>query len=145
MPVAQMSLVRIQTRSVILWDFFEKLWKMVFTCFMMHFLLKSEEYLKLCSILQHSFYCFDVCCHSSDHVKTSSLVLIISWFKRNRNNHLRLQVCLSFHTYVGHTLGISVDSQNVTNKSFLVCAFLVNLRHLESIRQGKAELHALPF
>ena len=59
------------------------------------------------------------------------------------NNYLRLHVCLSFYGYVcgyvGHTLGISVASQNVANKSFLVCvknekyAFWVTRRHLRSM------------
>ena len=39
----------------------------------------------------------------------------------NLNNCLRLYVCLSFRTYVCHTFRISVASQSVTNKSFLVC------------------------
>ena len=69
------------------------------------------------------------------------------------NNYLRLHVCLSFHGYVcgyvGHTLGFSVASQKVANKSFLVCvknekyAFWVTLRLAVSMQQGKAELCTL--
>ena len=60
-------------------------------------------------------------------------------------------VCLSVCGYVSHTLGISVTSQNVTNKSFLVCVksekytFWFTLSHLGSMRQGKAELNTLHY
>ena len=67
----------------------------------------------------------------------------------NLNNYFRLQVCLYFrawvHVFVRHTLRFYVVSQNVINKSSLVCvrsenyAFRVTLRLLGSIWQGNAE------
>ena len=39
----------------------------------------------------------------------------------NLNNYFGLQVCLSFRTWVCTCVGISIVSQHVTNKSFLVC------------------------
>ena len=39
----------------------------------------------------------------------------------NLNNYFSLYVCLFFFGCVGHTFGFLVVSQNVNNKSFLVC------------------------
>ena len=71
------------------------------------------------------------------------------------NSYFRLQVSLSFRPSVrgcvGHTLGLKVISQNVTNKSSLVYvesekyAFWATLRHLRSMWQGKAELLTLNY
>ena len=60
-----------------------------------------------------------------------------------------LSFLLFVRTWVRYNLGILVASQNVTNKSFLVCvksekyAVWVTLRHLGSMRQGKAKLSTL--
>ena len=55
-----------------------------------------------------------------------------------------------FRSYVQKPTPVSaVGSQNVTNKSFLACvksekyAVWFTLRSLGSMRQGKAEIHAL--
>ena len=42
-----------------------------------------------------------------------------------------MSVCPTVHAWVRHTLGISVASQNVTNKSFLVGLRVKNM-HFES-------------
>ena len=70
--------------------------------------------------------------------------------------YFRLQVCLSFRLWVCgsqmcHTLRFSIVSQNVPNKSSLVCVqsekytFLVTLRPLEYIMQGKAKPSTLHY
>ena len=69
----------------------------------------------------------------------------------NLNNYVRLHVCVSFRIWVCHTLGISVASQNVTNKSFLVCvksekyAFWATLKYLGTMQQVEAELSTLHY
>ena len=61
----------------------------------------------------------------------------------------RVSVILYVDACVRDSLGISVPSKNITNESFLVCdqsekyAFWITLRHLGSMRQGKAELCTL--
>ena len=74
------------------------------------------------------------------------------------NNYFGLHVCLSLRAWVGpyvgtpacHTLEFSVASQNVTNKSSLVCVksenwyeFWVALILLGSMWQDKAELRTV--
>ena len=67
------------------------------------------------------------------------------------NNYFGLHVSLSNHDFVSHTLGFYVASQNVINKSFFVCvksekyAFLVTLRPLGSMQQGKAKLRTIHY
>jgi len=77
------------------------------------------------------------------------------------NNYFNFHVCLSFRLLrlfivlrpsVWKLTPVSaVGSQNVNNKSFLVCVksekyvFWVTLRLLGSIRQGKAEIPALQY
>ena len=74
----------------------------------------------------------------------------------NLNSYLQLHVCLSFHRcvagYVGHTLGFQSLSQNVTNKSSLVCvksekyAFWITLTpQLDRCCRGEAEVRILDF
>ena len=73
---------------------------------------------------------------------------------QNLNNYFRFHICLSFHGYARPfvtLLDFLVVSQNVTNKSSLECAkskryaFLVTLRLLRSMRQGKAKLCTLNY
>ena len=90
------------------------------------------------------------------------LKIVIKYYhKTNLNNYFRLQVCLSFRTYVRLyicpyvTLSFfripAVVSQNVTNESCLACVksekyvVWVTLRPLGSIRQGEAELRTLQY
>ena len=75
------------------------------------------------------------------------------------NNYFNLQVCLSIHFRFCSvhpcvqklTPVFAVGSQNVTNRSFLVCvksekyALWVTLRPLGSIRQGEPEIHAIQY
>ena len=59
-----------------------------------------------------------------------------------------MSVLQSFHFLA---LILAVESQNVTNRSFLVCvksgkyAFLITLRLLGSMRQGEAKLCTLDY
>ena len=71
----------------------------------------------------------------------------------NLNNYFNLHVCLSLCLCVRHTLQLDlippVVSQNLTDKSCLVCVtrelytFWVILRSLGHMRPGEAELHTL--
>ena len=84
-------------------------------------------------------------------------IWVISWFDSYLNNHFNLHVCLSILFRLRAicpcvqklTPVFAVGSQNVTNRSFLVCvksekyALWVTLRPLGSIRQGEPEIHAI--
>ena len=62
-----------------------------------------------------------------------------------------MSFCPSMVGSVCHTLGLLAVSQNITNKSSLVCvksekcAFWITLRLLGSMQQGKAKLRTIHY